>query len=139
MIIGEFDEWSHPLVRCRMVIPRFGTDIEVEFLMDTGSEITLLHPLDLRQAGIRVEQLREGSGTAGIAGVTGTFLEPAALHFRDADGTTRYSYRLNLEIARPDAYNADYPSLLGMDILSCWYTECDPTNDILQFTVRRIL
>ena len=139
MIIGIFDEWGYPCVRCRLVMPRFRSDIEVQFLMDTGSDISLLHPQDLRQAGIRVDRLQAESGTVGVGGFASTFREPAVLHFRDADGATRYSYRLNLEIARPDAYNQEYPSLLGMDILSCWYTECDPTNDILQFTVRRTL
>ena len=139
MIIGSFRERWRPHIMARLVMPRLSVDVDVRFQIDTGSDITLLHPTDLHRAGIEVEQLEGESGTEGIGGFAGAFREPAVLHFRDADGTTRYSYRFNLEIARPDTYNADYPSLLGMDILSCWYTECDPTNDILQFTVRRII
>ena len=139
MIAGEFDEWGDPYVRCRLVIPRLRTEADVRFLIDTGSNITLLHPSDFRQAEIQSELLAEQSGTGGIGGSTVTYPEPAALHFIDDDGITRYIYHLDIHIAQPDAYNNDFPSLIGMDILSCWYTECDPTNDILRFTVRRIL
>ncbi len=139
MIIGSFpDIWS-PYVRGLLVVPRLAAWAHVRFLIDTGSTITLIHPNDARRAGIRFDQLRGQSGTRGIGGSAETFVEPAVLYFNDADGVTEYSYRIDIAIAEPDADNYDYPSLLGMDIISCWYTECDPTNDILQFTVRRIL
>ena len=88
---------------------------------------------------INPEELTAQSRTTGIGGTVDTFSEPAVLLFEDADGVTRYDYRLNIHIARPDAYNDDYPSLLGMDVLSCWYTECDPINNLLRFTVRRTM
>ncbi len=68
MIAGEFDEWGYPYVRCRLVIPRLMTETEVRFLIDTGSNITLLHPPDSRQARIQSELLAEQSGTGGIGG-----------------------------------------------------------------------
>lgn len=139
MIIGSIRERWRLYVQAELVIPRLQVRTNVSFQIDTGSDITILHPTDLHRAGIRVEQLEGESGTEGIGGFAGSFREPAALHFRDGDGITRYSYRLDLDIARPDAYNNDFPSLLGMDILNCWYTECDPTNDLLRFTVRRTL
>ena len=123
MIIGSFRERWRPHVMARLVIPRLSVDVDIRFQIDTGSDITLLHPIDLHRAGIGVEQLDGESGTEGIGGFAGAFREPAVLHFRDADGTTRYSYRLNLDIAIPSAYNDAFPSLLGVDILSCWYTE----------------
>ena len=139
MIIGTFRERWRPHVRGRLALPRLQVRTTVNFQVDTGSDITLLHPPDLRQTDIRAEQLRGASGTAGIGGATDTFREPAILYFTDVDSITEYSYRLDIYIASPDAYNNDFPSLLGMDVLSCWYTECDPTNDMLRFTVRRTL
>ncbi len=139
MITGWFDEMGQPNVDCRLIIPRLGTRATIRFLVDTGSNITLLHPFDIRQAGIDLGDLMAETGTTGIGGTTDVFSERAALYFTDADGIIEYSYRLDIHIARPDAYNDDFPSLLGMDVLGCWYTECDPTNGMLQFTVRRIL
>lgn len=139
MITGRFDEMGQPYVDCRLAIPRLGTQATISFLVDTGSNITLLHPFDIRQVGISLDDLTVEANTMGIGGATDIFSEFAALYFADADGIMEYSYRVNIHLAQPDTYNADYPSLLGMDILSCWYTECDPTNDILRFTVRRII
>lgn len=139
MIIGLFDETGQPYVECQLTLLRLNARAAVRFLVDTGSNVTLLHPFDIRQAGVRMEELRRGSGMIGIGGASGAFQEPAVLDFRDADGVTRYAYRLNVAIAPPQPYNDDFPSLLGMDILSCWYTECDPTNDLIRFTVRRTL
>ena len=139
MIIGLFDETGQPYVDCQLTLLRLNTRAAVRFLIDTGSNVTLLHPFDMRQAGINLEQLRGESGMIGVGGASNTFQEPAVLNFRDADGIARYSYRLDVAIAQPQPYNDDFPSLLGMDILGCWYTECDPTNDLLRFTVRRIL
>ncbi|MBI4311799.1 MAG: hypothetical protein HY681_08455 [Chloroflexi bacterium] len=46
-------------------------------------------------------------------------------------------YRLPLAIARPNQHNQGLPSLLGQDILRHWRTVHDPTDSILEFTVRR--
>ena len=139
MITGSIRERWRLYVPAELVIPRLQVRTNVSFQVDTGSDITLLHPTDLHRAGIGIEQLEGESGAAGIGRFAGAFREPAVVHFRNAGRITRYSYRLDLDIARPDAYNHDYPSLLGMDVLSCWCTECDPTYDMLRFTVRRTL
>ena len=57
----------------------------------------------------------------------------------DWDLTTQYRCPLDIGIARPDEHNRDFPSLLGRDVLDCWYLESDTTNGLLQFTVRRLL
>lgn len=139
MIIGLFDEDSRPYVDGRVFIPRLQAETTIRFQVDTGSDIMLIHPPDLRRAGISTELLNARSETGAIGGLTETFIEPAVVHFVDEDGLTRYDFRFNIHIAEPDAHNDDYPSLLGMDILNCWYTECDLTNDMHRFTVRRTL
>ena len=139
MIIGSFDDMGQPCIDCQLIIPRLNTRTIVRFLVDTGSTITVLHPFDTRRLAVNPAALTAQSVTAGIGGTVDTFSEPAVLLFEDADGVTRYDYRLNIHVARPDAYNDGYPSLLGMDVLSCWYTKCDPTNNLLRFTVRRTM
>ena len=79
MIIGAFDDMENPYVSCRLAIPQFRVDTEVNFLVDTGSDSTVLHPYDLQRLGISSEQLQDESVTAGVGGFAGTFLEPAIL------------------------------------------------------------
>ncbi len=139
MIIGRFGNREQPLVDATLVFPRYMTETNLRFLADTGSDTTLIHPADLKRAGIPTSQLTPGTGTGGVGGQSATWAEPAIIRFFDQDGFGRYDYRLDVEIAQPTEHNRNFPSLLGMDILGCWYTECDPTNDLLRFTVRRTL
>ena len=139
MIFGHFGNREQPRVAATLLFPRYMSETSIRFLVDTGSDITLIHPPDWQRLGIPTDQLPIGEGTGGVGGQSATWIEPAVIRFFDHDGVGRYDYRLNVHIAQPTAHNRDYPSLLGMDILSCWYTECDPTNDLLRFTVRRIL
>ena len=71
--------------------------------------------------------------------VWSSFSARATLIFTDADQITQYHYRLDIGIAKPDEHNRDFLSLLGRDVLDCWYLESDPTNGLLQFTARRLL
>ena len=140
MIIGWFGEDDgRPYVEARLYLPRLEVAASVNFLVDTGSDGTIIHPADTVWAGIRVSELRGMSRSHGIGGSSDAFVEDARLLFEDADRVTPYLYRLEIDIAKPDGNNQSLPSLLGRDILGCWYTECDPTNGLLQFTVRRTM
>ena len=139
MIIGSFEEKGRPYVNAELFLPRLRLSGVVSFLVDTGSDSTILHPPDMARVGIRVSELRGKSGSRGIGGPGDAYPETARLLFEDADGVTPYFYRLDIDIAKPDANNQSLPSLLGRDILDCWYTECDPTNNLLRFTVRRTM
>ncbi len=70
MIIGRFDEYGRPFIRGRLFIPRLGIDSEIDFLLDTGADVTCLHPGDLRLIRIGVdfipsESVVEPSGIGG--------------------------------------------------------------------------
>ena len=112
---------------------------DVNLPVDTGADITVVHPVDIRSAGIPVEFPDEMTGTEGVGGVAEYLSERATLIFTDADRVTQYRYPLDIGIAKPDEHNRNFPSLLGRDVLDCWYLESDPTNSLLQFTVRRLL
>lgn len=140
MIVGSFEEEGRPYVKAELFLPRLKISASVNFLVDTGSDNTILHPFDIALAGIRVADLQgDPKSTRGVGGPADAFPEIARLLFEDADGITPYFYRIEIDIAKPDAHNQYLPSLLGRDILDCWFTECDPTNGLLQFTVRRTL
>ena len=139
MITGEFDEDGSLTVEGELIIPRLGISERVVFLVDTGANMTVVHPQDICEASIPLRLPENMFSLWGIGGSADFYSETASLFFTDDDGITTYPYRLDIGIAAPDANNRDFPSLLGRDILDCWYLECDPTNDILQFTVRRTL
>ena len=139
MIIGYFGRTGRPYVRGHLQFPRLGVSGLLTFLADTGSDSTVIHPPDIQDLAIPVDLLANRTATYGIGGSSGLFVEPAILGFTDADRSTVYAYRLDIGIAEPRSANRNFPSLLGRNILDCWYLESDPTYNMLQFTVRRTL
>ena len=119
----------------RLIIPDLGVSGDVEFLVDTGSDRTSLHPLDGWALRIPLSQLGNPTSLAGIGGSQSYFTADAALLFRDE--TQNRLYFLRLAIAQPTQHNLRLPSLLGQDILRHWRTVHDPTERVLEFTVRR--
>lgn len=139
MISGWFGDRGRLYVSGDLQFPRLGVSGALNFLVDTGSGSTIVHPPDIRALDLPLDLLANRRAIRGVGGASGLFVEPAILHFRDADRLTVYEYRLEIGIAEPNAVNRNYPSLLGRDILDCWYLESDPTNALLRFTVRRTL
>ena len=123
-----------------VALPRLGIKEEmVPFLVDTGATVTTIHPADARKLGIDFNLLTGETESRGIGGAAKNFREKARLFFQDSETHIWYPYELEISIADVAGYNRGYPSLLGSDVLSCWYMESDPTNGLLQFTVRRTL
>ena len=139
MISGYFGRAGIPYVSGNLRFPRLGVSTAVEFLVDTGASSTVIHPPDIQGLSLPLDLLAYRRPMHGVGGVSGFFFERAVLRFTDADRSTVYTYRLAIGIAEPNAVNRNYPSLLGRDILDCWYLESDPTNALLRFTVRRTL
>ena len=139
MIIGYFGRTGRLYVSGHLQFPRLGVSGTLEFLVDTGADRTIIHPPDIRELALPVDLLAGRTATYGVGGPAGLFVEPAILRFTDADRSTVYAYRLDIGIAEPRSANRNFPSLLGRNILDCWYLESDPTYNMLQFTVRRTL
>ena len=139
MISGAFGRSGRLYVDCRVAIPRFRISAGIRFLVDTGSDETIIHPRDIEEAGVMVPFPENMPRVPGIGGSSALLKAGGTLLFTDADRVTQYPYRLAVNIARPGDHNRNFPSLLGRDVLDCWYLESDPTNRLLQFTVRRTL
>ena len=139
MISGAFGRSGRLYVDCQVAIPRFRIFTGISFLVDTGSDETIIHPRDLRLAGVMVPFPENMPRVPGIGGSSALLKAGGTLLFTDADRVTEYRYRMAINIARPSDHNRNFPSLLGRDVLDCWYLESDPTNGLLQFTVRRLL
>lgn len=115
MIHGWFGDQGRPHVFAAVTLPRLGYSRRVRLLVDTGADVTSLHPADCDD--MPYELLGDSSETTGVGGTTEYFREPALVTFRDLEDSSLQVYRLLIDIAGPTEYNQNIPSLLGQDIL----------------------
>ena len=116
MIGGYFDRHMRPRVWSLVVIPRLTIAKDVLLRIDTGADVTCIHPLDGRALGIPYERLTGESSVQGIGGDALCYSEVAFLSFED--GASAAIHRVELLIAEPTPDNEWVPSLLGLDILN---------------------
>ena len=134
MILGEFDDRGRPFVKGRLVAPRLGIDESVLFLLDTGADVTCLHPADAMNVGLAFEHLRNRVSYRGVGGTSPYFVEPAILSFTDKRQARLYA--VQLLIAEPNESNEVLPSLLGRDVINNWRIDYDPMRSRLECRVR---
>ena len=130
MIRSFFGPRNAPYVSCRVILPRFGLDRRIDFLMDTGADSTCLHPSDAQDLGVPFDMLRDASISSGIGGGASYYRERATIEFRDGPITSVYDIRLL--IAKPTTSNARLPSLLGRNIINRWSVLYEPINGRLE-------
>lgn len=124
MIAGRFDDWGRPILRTRLLIPRFRINETVNFLVDTGATETCLHPHAGQRIQIPFDELHNSHSTIGIGGSQPYYQEPAVVILTDSDGERRFP--ISLSIAKPqpitppdpDPIINRIPSLLGRDVLN---------------------
>lgn len=135
MIVGEFDARGRPYVKGELSLPRLGVSHDIDFLLDTGADVTCLHPGDAQMLHIPFNRLRGKKFFDGVGGKSPPyFQERATLSF--SDGASTRLYEINLNIAVQSESNKDLPSLLGRDVINHWYMHYDPSNASLRFVVR---
>ena len=91
--------------------------MEVRFLIDTGSDRTLIGDIDsdrmVRYYNVNAGNLEEGIPSQGIGGIVSTREAQATLQLED------FSTSLKIDILEPTpGQQPSVPSLLGRDILS---------------------
>ena len=140
MIIGEFGLMGRPFVEGYLRLPRFDLAANITLLVDTGADVTCIHPRDGRLAGIPFELLRHSVTSQGVGGQATYFREPAVVEFVDGDARQIHSFDTTVNIAKPrerpgDPINTIH-SLLGRDIIDRWHMVYDRTAGRLEFTVK---
>lgn len=124
MIRGRFGDTSGaPYIEGYVFLQRLSIDGLISFLVDTGSDVTVLMPVDSAKLGIIFTDLVNRTESEGIGGLAAGYEELATVSF--ADGNYTYSYAINIEIAEPNATNDHFPSILGRDIINRWRCTVD--------------
>ena len=131
MIAGYFTAEGNPIVRARVSMPRLGVAGDTFFLVDTGSDTTILHPFDGRNMGCPFDRLENPVGVSSISGAQTYYAEPAVVSF--FDGAIRRDFRTGIYIARPLPEVDELDSLLGRDVLNRLGMEYDFERGRLYF------
>ena len=134
MIVGDFDHMGRPYVRGRLILPRFGVDGYVDFLIDTGADSTSIHPMDGERLRIPFERLQERIEFGGIGGSHPYYTEHAVLLFDD--GTLIRVYSLPVTVAKPSESINKLPSLIGRPLLNNWRMWHDPYGNRLEIVAK---
>lgn len=117
MILGYFDQYGRPYVEGRLIIERLEVDGFVHFLVDTGADLTSLHPGDGDRLGCRFDLLGTPQNFGGIGGNQDYYLEDGATIIFSGDGVMYTFQDITIGIAKPAPDNRNLPSLLGNDLL----------------------
>ncbi len=134
MISGYFSlryAMDMPMVRVYVDLPGIsGGFVPVDFLVDSGSMDTLLHPEDaVAKVGIDPVVLADPGQWQtrpihGLGGRANSYVWQAVYAFRHDNGSLQQLTR-DILIAQPTAANSRLPSLLGMDILRHFQVHVD--------------
>jgi hypothetical protein len=105
--------------------------VTLDFLVDTGSTHTCVHPEDAKgRLGISDSMLSSSllwpslRGSHGVGGTAMSYVHPAVYGFRHDDGRFQ-QFHDEVHIAAPTRANERFPSLLGWDILRYFRLELD--------------
>ena len=98
---------------------------DIDFLVDTGAGVTVIHPGDFDRLLLLPRMLTEAPliDISGIGGRVAFRHLSATIEIAgtDAEGSAAvWSYPVDLHIAEPTEYNGRFPSILGRDVLYQW-------------------
>lgn len=130
--------WSSegfPVAHGRFVLPRVGKEIEIEFLLDPASPVTVLNAWDLAPGGQSFMPLRrfERIDYPGVS-IPVAFV-PGLLGFPHS-GDRLAVYQTDVAVVPGSTAQPDFVSRLGWDILQYWHTDIDLVADALRCDVR---
>ena len=135
MLRGRFGDTSgRPYIEGRLILPNLNIRGDISFLVDTGSDVSRLHPNDGIRLNIDYGQLGGDAESVGTSGVSHDFIESAVIAFSEPKRFL-YAYNITLRIAPIDPEIMDLPSILGRDILDQWQMTYNPQKRRLVFRV----
>ena len=122
MINGYFNIDGRPTIRGMVVIPELDVWDGVDFLVDTGADMTCLHWPDVGQLGLDLQQLRQDPGgptsIRGVGGSQGYHVVRGQVAFLDEPALdSLVVFTIDIHVAESAQASGPTPSLLGRDIL----------------------
>ena len=99
-----------------MNLPGLGVVGDVDFLVDTGTDTTIVHPTDADDLHCPFDELSNPAVSTSAGGLHTYYAESAVVSLYD--GETRYDFRVNLHIGKPHPATDSLDSLLGRDVLN---------------------
>jgi hypothetical protein len=124
MLRGRYGNTSTaPYIEGYVNIPRLNIAGPISFLIDSGSDVTVLMPIDSIRLEIDFVSLINRTESEGIGGLAVGYEETAIITFSDRHHI--YSYAVDVEISAHTNHNAQFPSLLGRDIINRWRCTLD--------------
>ncbi len=131
MIDGFFGSDGHAYLEGYVYMPRFSIGGRVEFLVDTGADVTTLHPDDGRSLNCPFDELENPVRVDGIGGEQTYYDEPIEILFRGTEGS--YGFIVTISVGKPSEEANDLESLLGVDILNRMGMDYDFRRKRLRF------
>lgn len=133
IIKGSFDpETGRPYCQGLLFIPVFNKSSLIDFIVDTGSDVTTLNPGDGLKMKIDYRKLDYSEPCIAVGSSHNACLVQAVLGFLSDDGSL-LGYIVGLHITPKLKGSEQLPSLLGTDVLRKWRLHWDPSQDILDF------
>ena len=131
MIVGYFAPDGSPRIRARVNLAGLWVVGDVHFLVDTGTDTTILHPTDADDLHCPFDELSNPVVATSAGGQHTYYAEPAVVSFYD--GETRHDFRTNIHIGKPHPITQGLDSLLGRDVLNELEMEYAPRRGRLSF------
>jgi hypothetical protein len=131
MIHGRYGNTTgRPYIEGHLTIPFLNVEGLVSFLVDTGSDGTVLMPLDVVRLKVDYSRLTTTDESIGIGGRSTVYVVPAILMIpEEARIAHIYEFELRVAERRPELEKT--PSLIGRDILRHWRLTFDWTRSRL--------
>jgi hypothetical protein len=136
IIKGSFDpETRRPYCQGLLFIPKFKKSMPIDFIVDTGSDVTTLNPGDGKRLNLDYTRLNYTEPALAVNSEHIAASLFAVVAFMCEDGSLPI-YSINLHITPYSVQCEKLPSLLGTDILHRWRMDWYPYKNILEFEVK---
>lgn len=138
MIKGRFGNTSgRPYIDGYIEIPHLAVRGNISFVLDTGSDCTVLMPMDAKRLGLDYAKLEgaEQDESQGFNGKSIDFVVPAVLIIKE-EGSVAHGYEINLRVPERKDDTDDIPSIVGRDVLDHWRYTIDRTAGVIEATIK---
>jgi hypothetical protein len=126
MLTGRYiGPTGRPMIEGFVDLPLLGVRGFVLFLIDTGSDYTVLMPADAAKLKVDYYKLTEQDHSLGSGGPSLDYVCDAKVSFAVL-GNTEYQYDIRIRLPEHHAELFLAPSLLGRDVINQWQLSLNP-------------